>query len=123
MYDEGCGLALEPMQWNRASSRVDLGYIKIFRIHVVMSVYFKTCDSVPGDSLKLHQANQGSLRFLLGTRNCSAHNARESGLVSRQGGSFMAFLLLRQEPGVYFRVMAGMAMKDSFLFINVRTPF
>ena len=116
-------MALEPMQWNRASSRVDLGYTKIFRIHVVMSVYFKTCDSVPGDSLKLHQANQGSLRFLLGTRNCSAHNARESGLVSRQEGSFMAFLLLRQEPGVYFRVMAGMAMKDSFLFINVRTPF
>ena len=55
-------MALEPMQGNGASSRVDVGYTKLFHAPVVISVSFQTCDSVPGDSLEFHQANQGSLR-------------------------------------------------------------
>ena len=34
----------------------------------------------------------------------------------------MVFLQLRQEPGVCSRVMAGVAIKNFCLFIDVRTP-
>ena len=68
-------MALEPMQGNRASSRVDLGYPELFRIPVVTSVSFSTCDSVLGASPEFHQANQCSLPVLWGIWNCSAHSA------------------------------------------------
>ena len=61
MHDAERGLSLEPMQGNRASSPVDLLYNEIFHIPEVISVSFSTCESVLGDSLELHQANQGSL--------------------------------------------------------------
>ena len=53
-------------------------------------------------------------------RNCSGHNAGESGLISQGGESLMGFLELRQEPGVYSRVTAGMSIRHSSLFIEVR---
>ena len=34
----------------------------------------------------------------------------------------MGFLELRQKPGVYSRVTAGMAIRNSTLFSEVRTP-
>ena len=34
----------------------------------------------------------------------------------------MLFLELRQEPGVYSQVTAGMAIRNSTLFSEVRTP-
>ena len=34
----------------------------------------------------------------------------------------MGFLELWQEPGVYSRVTAGMAIRNAILFIQVRTP-
>ena len=34
----------------------------------------------------------------------------------------MVFLELRREPGVYFRVTAGMAIRNSTLFIEIRIP-
>ena len=40
MYDVEHGVALEPMQGNRVSSRVDFSYTKLFRIPVVTSVSF-----------------------------------------------------------------------------------
>ena len=40
MYDVECGMALEPMQGNLASSRVDLGHTELFRLHLVTSVFF-----------------------------------------------------------------------------------
>ena len=40
MYDVECGMALEPMQENLASSRVDLGYSELFHIPSVTSVSF-----------------------------------------------------------------------------------
>ena len=42
--------------------------------------------------------------------------------MSRQGGCLIGFLELRQEPGVYSRVTAGMAIQNSTLFSEVRTP-
>ena len=40
MSDSEQGIALEPMQGNRAYSRVDFGYPEIFNIPVVTSVFF-----------------------------------------------------------------------------------
>ena len=45
----------------------------------------------------------------------------ESGLRSQEGESLMGFLELRQEPGVYSRVTAGMSIRNSNLFIEVRS--
>ena len=56
-------MALQPMKGDWASSRVDLGYTKLFCIPEVTSVFVLTFDSVLGDSLDFHQANQGSLSF------------------------------------------------------------
>ena len=38
IFDGECGMALEPMQGKRASSRVDLWYMELFCIAVVTSV-------------------------------------------------------------------------------------
>ena len=40
MYDVEHEMALEPMQGNRASSQVDLGYIELFHVPAVTSVSF-----------------------------------------------------------------------------------
>ena len=40
MYDVGCGMALEPMQENQASSLVDLGYTDLLHITAVTSLSF-----------------------------------------------------------------------------------
>ena len=37
-------------------------------------------------------------------------------------GCLMEFLELRQEPGVYSHVTAGMAIRNSSLFNDVKTP-
>ena len=37
-------------------------------------------------------------------------------------GEVSVFLELRQEPGVYSRVRAGIDTQNSFLFSDVRTP-
>ena len=51
MYDGERGIALEIMQANRVSFRVELGYTKLFHIPAVTSVSFKTCEVFLGDSL------------------------------------------------------------------------
>ena len=96
-------------------------YTKIFCIPEVISV-FSSWDNVLGDSLVFHQGNRGSLHVWFGTWNCSAHNARESGLILRQVGSFMSFLEMRQATVLYSRVTARMAIWNSALFSKVRTP-
>ena len=98
------------------------GFTNLFCILEVTPVFFSCCNSVPGDSLQFHQGNRGSLRLSLGTWKSSARNAGESGLILQWGGSFMSFLELRQVPGVYSRVKAGMAIWNSGLFGEVRTP-
>ena len=85
-------------------------------------MFISFCESVPGDSLAFHQENRGSLRVLLGIRDCSACNEGESSLISQRGGCLIRFLELRQEPGVYSRVTVGMAIRNSTLFNEVRTP-
>ena len=62
LYAVEHGIAMEPMKGKWASSRVDLGYIELFCIPEVTSVFISSCESVLGDSLVLHQENRGSLR-------------------------------------------------------------
>ena len=111
-----------PMQGKLASSQFDFGYTEQFCIPGVTSVFFSSCDSVVGDSMRFNEANQGSLHVCLGKRNCSGHSAGESGLISQRGESLMGFLKLRQEHGVYSRVKAGMSIQNWSLFSKVRTP-
>ena len=122
LYDVERRMPMKPTQGKWASSRVDLGYTELFCIPEVTSVFFSSCDSVLGDSLEFSQAKRGSLHVCLRTWNCSTHKARECSLISRRGGCLMGFLELRQEPGVYSRVTAGMAIRNSSLFSEVRTP-
>ena len=110
VYDVECEMAMDSMKGKCASSWDYLGYTNLFCIPEVTSVFFSGCDSVLGDSLQFHQGNRGSLRLWLGTRNSSARKAGESGLIFWVGGSLMSFLELRQAPGVYSRVTAGMAI-------------
>ena len=113
---------MEPMKGKLASSGVDLGYTELFCIPEVTSVFFSFYDSVLGDSLVFHQANRGALLVGLGTWDCSARSGGESSLIFRRGVCLMRFLELRQEPGVYFRLTAGMVIRNSTLFSKVRTP-
>ena len=122
VYDVECEMAMDSMKVKCASSWVELGYTNLFCILEVTSVFFSCCDSVLGDSLQFHQGNRGSFRLWLGTWKSSVWNAGESGLMLQRGGSLISFLELRQAPGVYFRVTAGMAFWNSGLFSDVRTP-
>ena len=122
VYDVECEMAMDSMNGKRASSWVDLGYTNLFCIPEVTSVFFSCCDSVLVDSLQFHQGNRGSLLLWLRTRNSSAQNSGESGLILRRVGSLMSFLELRQAPGVYSRVTAGMDIWNSGLFSEIRTP-
>ena len=54
-------MVMEPMQGILASSEFDLGYKDLFCVPEVTSVFFSSCDSLPGDSLEFNQANRGSL--------------------------------------------------------------
>ena len=120
--DVECGMAIEQMQGKCASSWVDLGYTNLFCFSEVTSVFFASCDSVLQDSLEFHQGNRGSLSVWFGTRNCSARNAGESGLILQQRGSLISFLEFQHAPGVYCPVTPGMATWNSGLFSEVRTP-
>ena len=113
-------MVMEPMQGKLASSQFDFGYTEQFCVPAVISMFFSSCDSVVGDSLEFNHANRGSLHVCLGKRKCSGHNTGESGLISQGGESLMGFLELRQEPGIYSRVTAGMSIRNSSLFIEVR---
>ena len=104
---------MEQMRGKWASSCVDFGYNELFCIPELTSEFISSCDSVLGDLLVFYQVNRGSLRVQLGIRYCSARNAVKSSLISQRGVCVMGFLKLRQEPGVYSRVTAGMAIRNS----------
>ena len=57
LYDVEHGIAMEPMKGKWASSRVDLGYTKLFCIPVVTAVFLSSSDSFLVDSLVFHQAH------------------------------------------------------------------
>ena len=47
-------MAMEPKKGKWASSRVDLGYTKLFCIPEIIAVFLLSCDSGLGDSLMFH---------------------------------------------------------------------
>ena len=55
------GIAMEPKKGKWASSQFDLGYTELFCIPEVTAVFLLSSDRVLGDSLVVHQENQGSL--------------------------------------------------------------
>ena len=61
LYDEDCGMVMDPMQGKFASSQFDLEHTDQFCVPEVTSVFFSSCDSVVGDSLEFNQANRDSL--------------------------------------------------------------
>ena len=121
VYDVEWETAMISMKGKCASSWVDLWYTNQFFVPEVTSVFFLSCDRLVGDSLEFNQANRGSLCVCLGKPNCSACNARESGLISWRGGSLIGFRELRQARGVYSRVTTGMPILNGSLFSEVRT--
>ena len=121
LYAVEQGIAMEQMRGKWASSCVDFGYTELFCIRELTSEFISSCDSVLGDSLVFYQENRGSLRVQLGIRYCSARNAGKSSIISQRGVCVMGFLELRQERGVYSRVTAGMAIRNSTWFSEVRT--
>ena len=54
-------MVMEPLQGKLASSQFDLRHTDLFCVPEVTSVFFSSCDSVVGDTLKFNQANRGSL--------------------------------------------------------------
>ena len=116
------GIAMEQMRGKWTSSCVDFGYTDLFCNPDLTSEFISSCDSVLGDSLVVYQENRGSLSVQLGLRYCSARNAGKSNLISQRGICVMGFLELLKERGVYSRVTAGMAIRNSTLFSEVRTP-
>ena len=89
---------------------------------------------------EVHQCSSRFVTVFLGTLWCSIkrneapyvfHWEHGIALHTLQGnrvssawrwGCLMGFLELRQEPGVYSRVTVGMAIRNSTLFSEVRTP-
>ena len=57
---------------------------------------------------------------LIGKTQLLCMQCRGIGLISQGGESLMGFLEVQQEPGVYSRVTAGMSIRNSSLFIEVR---
>ena len=51
VFDVEGMIAVEPMEGNWASSRVDLRYTNQFCVPEVTSVFFSSCDSLAGDTL------------------------------------------------------------------------
>ena len=74
-------MALDPIQGNQKSSRVDLGCMEHFSCCCSDLSVPLDCDGVLGDSLEFHQGRQGSFLVLCRTRNWSAGNAGELGLI------------------------------------------
>ena len=89
--------------------------------------------------LQSHQCTSRLVRVFLGTLWSSVKHikapyvfdwehgllctqCRESGLISQQGGSLMVFFELRREPGVHYRVTAGMAIENSSFISDIWTP-
>ena len=122
LYDEDLGMLLAPIQGILVSSQFDLWYTELFCIPEVTSGFVSYCVNVVGVFSRIQSSKSRLLTCLIGKTQLPACSAAESGLISRQGGSLMGLLELRQEPGVYSRVAVGMSIRNWSLFSEVRTP-
>ena len=121
LYSVEHGIAMEPMKGKLASSRVDLGYTELFCIPEV------------------HQCSSHFVTVFLGTLCVPSRKSRlltrfiwKTGLLCMEcrgiephfptRGMSHTISRVRHEPGLYTRVIAGMAFRNSTLFSEVRTP-
>ena len=112
---------MEPIKGQWASSRVDLGYTEQFCIPEVQQcssrfvTVFLGLDDVPSRKSRLLTCLIGNTGLL-----CMQCRGIESQFPAR--GMSHIFLKLQQDPGVYTRVTAGMAIRNSTLFSEVTIP-
>ena len=109
------------MHGNQDSSRVDLEYTDHFMLlrglqgpSRLVTVFLGTLWS----SIKEVKA----LFVFDAEHGIAEYNAGETDLIFPGGVSLMVFCELRWEPGEYSRVTEGMALQNSCLFSDVRTP-
>ena len=77
------------------------------------------CDSVLGESLKFHQAMKAPYHFD-GNTEILCMQCRGIGPHLATRGKTHGFSGVASGPGVYSRVTAGMSIRNSILFIEVR---
>ena len=121
LYSVEHGIAMEPMKGKLASSRVDLGYTELFCIPEV------------------HQCSSRFVTVFLGTLCVPSKKSRlltyliwKTGLLCMEcrgiephfptRGMSHRISRVRHEPGLYTRVTLGMAIRNTTLFSEVRTP-
>ena len=81
-------------------------------------MFFSSCDSVVGDSLEFKQIEAP---YVFDLENAIALDTMQGNRASsHREGNVSWFSRLRPEPGVYSRVTAGMSIRNSSLFIEVR---
>ena len=95
-------------------------------ILVFLSIFTKSQASSPFESMNSAHLSmckkdvRPSVQKRWRTMAFSRLSRGDSGLMSHEGESLMGFLELWLEPGVYSRVTAGMSIRNSSLFIEVR---
>ena len=114
-------IAKEQMRGKWASSIVDFGYTETFCIPELTSEFISFVTVFLGTlccSIKKIEAPYLSDSELwIATHEMQGNQASSPG-----EWCVMGFLELRQEHGVYSRVTAGMAIRTSTFFSEVRTP-
>ena len=113
---------MEPMKGKWASSRVDLGYTELFcipEVHHCSSRFVTVFLGTLWCSIKKIE-----VPYLFDWENGIALPAMQGNRASfpSEGDVSYDFPELQQEPGVYSRVTEGMAIRNSTLFSEVRTP-
>ena len=114
-------IVMEPVKRKWASSLVDLGYTEHFWIPEVTTVFLLSVTVVLG-TLWFPSSTLRLLTCFIGNTELLCTHCRGFGPHLTPRGCLMGFLELRQEPGVYSRVTAGMAIRNCTLFSEVRTP-
>ena len=108
------------MKGKGASSRVDLGYTELFCIAEVTAVFISSSDSglgysrVPSSTLRL-------LTYLIGNTELLCTQCRGIGTLLPPRAMSHGISRDAAEPGVYSRVTARMAIRNSTLLREVRT--
>ena len=82
-------------------------------------MFFSSCDRVVGYS-GVQSSNSRLLTCLIGKTQLLWTQCRGIGPQLEGVESLLGFLVLWQEPGVYSRVTAGMSIRNSSVFIEVR---
>ena len=113
---------MERMEGKWASSRVDLWYTELFSIPEVTSVFLSSCDSGLGTLWCNIKHNEAPYVFDW-EHGIALHPVQGiRALTHAEGDDSWDFSSSSRNPGVYSRVTAGMAIRNSTWFSEVRPP-